>query len=203
MSTLIHQAIADHRQALDLLSPLVPAIEACAHQMASVFGAGKKLLICGNGGSAADAQHLASELTGRFERDRPGFPAIALTTDSSALTAIGNDYGFERVFARQIESLASPGDLLITISTSGQSSNLLAAVAAAKAKGLHTVALSGRDGGPLAKAVGLAITVEASRTSRIQEMHVLILHLLCELLDSNCLKVKSEMPTPVSVPSLE
>ena len=183
MSILIHQAIADHRQALDGLFPLAPAIEACAQQMALVFAAGKKLLICGNGGSAADAQHLASELTGRFERDRPGFPAIALTTDSSALTAIGNDYGFERLFARQIESLATPGDLLIAISTSGQSPNLLAAVAAAKAKGLHTVALSGRDGGPLAKAVDLAITVEASRTSRIQEMHVLILHLLCELLE--------------------
>lgn len=185
MSELVHQAIAGHRQALDLLPPLVPAIEACARQIAQVFADGRKLLVCGNGGSAADAQHLASELTGRFERDRPGFPAIALTTDSSALTAIGNDYGFERLFARQIESLGAPGDLLITISTSGQSPNLLAAVAAAKAKGLHTAALSGRDGGPLAQAADLAITVGASRTSRIQEMHVLILHLLCELLEKD------------------
>jgi D-sedoheptulose 7-phosphate isomerase len=183
MSSLILQAIAGHRQALDLLPPLAPAIEACAQQMAAIFAAGGKLLICGNGGSAADAQHLASELTGRFEGDRPGFPAIALTTDSSALTAIGNDYGFDRLFARQVESLAAPGDLLITISTSGQSTNLLAAVASAKEKGIHTAALSGRDGGPLAKAVELAITVPADRTSRIQEMHVLILHLLCELLE--------------------
>jgi len=183
MSTVIHQAIAGHRQALDLLPPLVPAIEACAQKMATVFAAGGKLLICGNGGSAADAQHLASELTGRFERDRPGFPAFALTTDSSALTAIGNDYGFERLFARQVESVAAPGDLLITISTSGNSSNLLAAVAAAQVKGLHTVALSGRDGGPLAQTVDVSINVAAGRTSRIQEMHLLILHLLCELLE--------------------
>ena len=184
MSTLIKQAIAGHQQALDLLPPLAPAIEACAQKMAAVFVAEGKLLICGNGGSAADAQHLASELTGRFERDRPGFPAFALTTDSSALTAIGNDYGFERLFARQVESVAAPGDLLITISTSGQSANLLAAVAAAKVKGVATIALSGRDGGPLAQAVDLAITVPADRTSRIQEMHLLILHLLCELLDA-------------------
>lgn len=183
MSTLIHQAIAGHRQALELLPPLAPAIEACAQKMAAVFAAGGKLLICGNGGSAADAQHLASELTGRFELDRPGFPAFALTTDSSALTAIGNDYGFERLFARQVESVAASGDLLITISTSGHSANLLAAVAAAQAKGVHTVALSGRDGGSLAQAVDLAITVPAERTSRIQEMHLLIVHLLCELLE--------------------
>jgi D-sedoheptulose 7-phosphate isomerase len=183
MSTLINQAITDHRRVLDLLPKLAPTIEACAKQMLAVFASGGKVLVCGNGGSAADAQHLAAELIGRFERDRPGFPAIALTTDSSVLTAIGNDYGFERLFARQIESLAAPGDLLIAISTSGKSSNLLAAVSAAKIKGMHTVCLSGRDGGPLAKAVDLAITVEASRTSRIQEMHLLILHLLCELLE--------------------
>ena len=183
MSTLIHQSIAGHRQALDLLPPLAPEIEACALKMASVFASGGKLLVCGNGGSAADAQHLAAELTGRFESDRPGFPAIALTTDSSALTAIGNDYGFERLFARQVESVASPGDLLITISTSGHSPNLLAAVTAAKVKGVYTVALSGRGGGPLAHAVDLAITVAAERTARIQEMHLLILHLLCELLE--------------------
>lgn len=183
MSNLITQSIAGHRQALDLLPPLSPAIEACAQKMGAVFVAGGKLLACGNGGSAADAQHLASELTGRFERDRPGFPAFALTTDSSALTAIGNDYGFERLFARQVESVAAPGDLLITISTSGHSANLLAAVAAAKVKGVDTVALVGRDGGPLARAVDLHITVPAERTSRIQEMHLLILHLLCELLE--------------------
>ena len=183
MSTLIHQAIAGHRQALDLLPPLVPAIEACAQKIVTVFAAGGKMLICGNGGSAADAQHLASELTGRFERDRPGFPAFALTTDSSALTAIGNDYGFQHLFARQVDSVAAPGDLLITISTSGHSANLLAAVAAAKEKRVHTVALCGRDGGPLAQAVDLSITVPADRTSRIQEMHLFILHLLCELLE--------------------
>jgi D-sedoheptulose 7-phosphate isomerase len=183
MSQLIHEALSGHRQALELLPPLTPAIEACAERLRQVFAAGGKLLVCGNGGSAADAQHLASELTGRFERDRPGYPAIALTTDCSALTAIGNDYGFERVFARQVESLGSSGDLLIAISTSGQSANLLAAVAAAQARGMHTAALCGRDGGPLAGAVEIAITVGASRTSRIQEMHVLILHLLCELVE--------------------
>lgn len=183
MNSVIHQAIASHQQALNLLLPLTPAIEACAQKMAAVFAAGGKLLICGNGGSAADAQHLAAELTGRFERDRPGFPAIALTTDSSALTAIGNDYGFERLFARQVDSIGAPGDLLLTISTSGQSANLIAAVGTAKAKGLYTAALSGRGGGQLSQSVDLAITVAAERTSRIQEMHVLILHLLCELLE--------------------
>jgi len=183
MSHLISEALAGHRQALELLPPLIPAIEACAQCMRSVFASDRKLLVCGNGGSAADAQHLASELTGRFERDRPGYPAIALTTDSSALTAISNDYGFERVFARQVESLGSSGDLLITISTSGQSANLMAAVATAQARGMHTAALCGRNGGPLAEAVENAIIVGASRTCRIQEMHVLILHLLCELVE--------------------
>lgn len=184
MSQLIHAALAGHRQALEFLPDLTSAIEACVDCMRGVFASGGKLLVCGNGGSAADAQHLASELTGRFERDRPGYPAIALTVDSSALTAIGNDYGFERVFARQVESLGSSGDLLIAISTSGHSANLLTAVVAAQAKGMHTAALAGRDGGPLAEAVEIAITVGASRTSRIQEMHVLILHMLCELLEA-------------------
>jgi D-sedoheptulose 7-phosphate isomerase len=148
------------------------------------LAAGGKLLLFGNGGSAADAQHLAAEFVGRFVVERPGLAAIALTTDSSILTAVANDYGFERVFARQIEALARPGDVAIGISTSGNSPNVIEAVKTAKKQNLKTIGLVGNDGGALAGCVDLAVTVAAENTARIQECHIAIGHILCELVEN-------------------
>ena len=143
--------------------------------------AGGKLLLFGNGGSAADAQHLAAEFVGRFVRERRGLPAIALTTDSSILTGVSNDYGFDQVFARQIQAVGRPGDVAIAISTSGNSPNVIEGVKAAKKGDLKTIALSGKDGGRLAKETNLAITIASTNTARIQECHITVGHLLCEL----------------------
>ncbi len=151
--------------------------------IARALAAGGKILVCGNGGSAADAQHCAAELVGRFERDRRGLPAIALTTDTSALTAISNDYGFERVFARQVEAHGRPGDVLVSISTSGSSPNVLAAQSAAKAAGMVTVALTGRDGGALGAAADIHVNVASPSTARVQEVHRTILHVICQLVE--------------------
>ena len=145
---------------------------------------GNKILICGNGGSAADAQHFAAELTGRYLKERRSYPALALTTDTSALTAIGNDYGFDSVFSRQIEGLGKAGDILIAISTSGRSPNILKAVEVAKARGLRTIGLLGRDGGTLKDLVDDAFIVPSEVTARIQEIHEMILHFLCESMDA-------------------
>jgi D-sedoheptulose 7-phosphate isomerase len=144
---------------------------------------GGKLLLFGNGGSAADAQHLAAEFVGRFVVERPGLAAIALTTDSSILTAVANDYGFERVFARQIEALAQPGDVAIGISTSGNSANVLAAMKQAANQNLKTIGLSGKDGGLLARTSDVSVTVPTANTARIQECHIAIGHIWCELVE--------------------
>jgi D-sedoheptulose 7-phosphate isomerase len=146
---------------------------------------GGKVLFFGNGGSAADAQHLAAEFVGRFVRERRGLAAIALTTDSSILTAVGNDYGFDQIFARQIQALARPGDIAVAISTSGNSPNVLEGVRAARKANGKTIGLSGKDGGALAKEVDLAITIAAPNTARIQECQIAIGHLLCELIDED------------------
>lgn len=176
----LEASLADHRRAIDTLADLAPAIHRAAETLVATFHGGGRVYACGNGGSAADAQHFAAELTGRFQADRPGFPAIALTTDTSALTSIGNDYGFERIFARQVESLGRAGDTLLALSTSGHSPNVAAAVAAARERGMTTIGLLGRDGGPLAGAVDLPLVVGVEATARIQEAHIVILHLLCE-----------------------
>jgi D-sedoheptulose 7-phosphate isomerase len=144
---------------------------------------GGKLLVFGNGGSAADAQHLAAEFVGRFTNDRAPLPAIALTTDTSALTAIGNDYGFDQVFARQVTALGNPPDVVIAISTSGRSKNILTAVTAASNKKLTTVAFTGGDGGPLAKMVDIPIIIPSASTPRIQECHLTLAHILCEVIE--------------------
>jgi phosphoheptose isomerase len=147
---------------------------------------GGKILSCGNGGSAADAQHFSSELLGRFEAERSGLPAVALTTDSSTLTAVGNDYGFDQVFARQVHSLGRNGDALLAISTSGNSANVIMAIEAAHAKGMAIVALTGRDGGRMAsllKQNDIELRVPSDRTVRIQEVHLLLIHCLCDLID--------------------
>ena len=145
--------------------------------------AGKKLLLCGNGGSAADAQHIAAELVGRFVLERRPLAAIALTTDTSALTSIANDYGFEHVFARQIDALGAPGDVLVAITTSGTSKNVVAAVAAARARGMKVIGLTGGNGAAFAAACDAGIAVPSTVTARIQECHITIGHLLCEVID--------------------
>ncbi len=159
-------------------------IEECAELIFKTLEAGKKILICGNGGSAADAQHIAAEFVGRYETERRGLPAIALTTDTSALTALGNDYGFERIFARQVEALASEGDLLIAISTSGNSPNITAAVMSAREIGCQTLGMTGAKGKKLASLCDKCILVPAERTARIQEAHITIGHIWCEIVDA-------------------
>ena len=151
--------------------------------LARALAAGHKVLVCGNGGSAADAQHFVAELVGRFVREREAWPAIALTTDSSILTAVGNDYGFERLFARQVEAHGTHGDVLVGISTSGRSANVRAAVEAARARGLQTIALTGCDGGDIGPLVDVHVNVPSRVTARVQEVHMTILHVWCELLD--------------------
>jgi len=152
--------------------------------VADAFAGGKKLLLFGNGGSAADAQHIAAEFVGRFMRQRRPLPAIALTTDTSALTAIANDYGYDDVFARQVRALATAGDVALAISTSGRSPSVLRAVDACRELGVTTIGLTGGDGGDLTRAVDVSLRVSASRLSpRIQETHILVGHVICELVD--------------------
>lgn len=145
---------------------------------------GNKILLCGNGGSAADAQHIAAELTGRYKTERRGLPAISLTTDTSALTAIGNDYGYDRVFDRQVEALAQKGDLLIGISTSGNSKNVINALKTATEMGCKTLGFSGRDGGNMNNICDINLIVPSTDTPRIQEMHILIGHIICQIIDN-------------------
>ena len=163
------------------------AIASAGTALAAALKGGRKALACGNGGSAADSQHFAAELVGRFERERPGLPAVALTVDSSALTAIANDYDFDRVFSKQVEALGVAGDVLLGISTSGNSRNVVEAIRAAHAKGLVVIALTGRDGGAMAKMLrpgDFHLNVPHPRTMRVQEMHLLAIHCLCEVVDN-------------------
>ncbi len=169
-----------------LSKPLAEAVEA----LVGCITAGGKVLVCGNGGSASDAQHFAAEFVGRFERERPGLAALALTTDTSILTAIGNDYDFNSIYSKQVQALGNPGDLLIAISTSGNSGNVLAAVGAAHAKDMTVVALTGRSGGRLGALLtdtDVHICVPHDRTARIQEVHGLALHCLCDAVDQQLL----------------
>lgn len=162
-----------------------PIVEAVGAIIACITGGGK-VLACGNGGSASDAQHFAAEFVGRFERERPGLAAIALTTDSSILTAIGNDYDFNQVFAKQVQALGAPGDVLLALTTSGNSENVLAAVEAAREREMTVIALTGRGGGKLGNRLtdtDVHICVPHDRTARIQEVHILVLHCLCDAVD--------------------
>lgn len=167
-----------------LLNSEINSIEKCAAMILETLEKGNKILICGNGGSAADAQHLAAEFVGRYETERMALPAVALTTDTSALTAVANDYGFERVFARQVEALARAGDLLIALSTSGNSPNVNRAVMTARQIGCRTLGLTGSAGKKLASLCDACILVPATRTARIQEAHITIAHVWCELIDA-------------------
>ena len=182
---LLAESLQEHLEAIQhLIATSLPEIERSGQLIIDALKNGHKLLVCGNGGSAADAQHIAAELVGRYETTRRSFPAIALTTDTSALTAISNDFGFEEVFARQVAGLAQAGDVLIAISTSGKSPNVLKAAATARELGCQTIALTGADGEPLASACDVSVGVPSDRTARVQEAHITIAHLWCEMVDA-------------------
>ena len=188
----LHDRILGHFQVsaqttLDAADRLAPSIEQAARLLVHSFTQGGKVLVCGNGGSAADAQHFAAAMINRFEQERPGLAAISLTTDTSTLTAISNDSTYDQVFARQVKSLGQPGDILLAISTSGNSPNVLHAVAAAHARSMHVIALTGRSGGRLAESMhedDVFLCVPAESTARIQEVHLLTIHCLCDGVDS-------------------
>ncbi|MBI5561237.1 MAG: D-sedoheptulose 7-phosphate isomerase [Deltaproteobacteria bacterium] len=158
-------------------------VREAAEAVAESFKGGGKLLIAGNGGSAADAQHLAAEFVNRFEIERPPLPALALTTDTSNITSIGNDYSFDQIFSKQVRALGKEGDVLLAISTSGTSKNITKAVDAAQAMGIKTIALTGKGGGVLAEKADIVLNVDSKTTARIQEVHITVCHILCELVD--------------------
>ena len=162
---------------------LLDIIEQVSKLCVALYKNNKKTLLAGNGGSAADAQHIAAEMVGRYGFDRPSLPSLALTTDTSALTAIGNDYGYDQVFSRQLEGMGQDGDVFIGISTSGNSQNIINAFKSAKEKNIKTVALVGRDGGEMAKLADYAIVVPSDATPRIQESHILIGHIICDIIE--------------------
>jgi D-sedoheptulose 7-phosphate isomerase len=183
MSSLFSDNLSEHLQLFTQLGALDADVSRAGQLIASALAAEGKLLTCGNGGSAADAQHMASELTGRFIKERRPLAAISLTTDSSALTCIGNDYAFDEVFARQLRGLGRAGDVLLAISTSGNSPNVVKAAEAARDAGLRVVGLLGRDGGKLKALSDAPIVVSSQVTARIQEAHILIIHTLCGLIE--------------------
>lgn len=177
------ESIATKQDAVDVISE---SIAVAGELMGKALLNDGKILSCGNGGSAADAQHFSSELLNRFERERPGLPAMALTTDASTITSISNDYAYEEIFSKQIRALGKPEDILLGISTSGNSENVCRAITAAHERGMKVVALSGRDGGRMAELFeegDVEIRVPATRTARIQEVHLVIIHALCDLID--------------------
>ncbi|BDX17478.1 MAG: phosphoheptose isomerase [Pseudomonadales bacterium] len=180
---LFTDSIETKTRAMDVLGP---SIEQGSQMMVNALLSEGKILTCGNGGSAGDAQHFSSELLNRFERERPSLPAIALTTDASTITSIANDYSYEEVFSKQIRALGQPGDILLAISTSGNSANVMQAIQAAHDREMHVVALTGRDGGAMASLLmpeDVEIRVPARSTARIQEVHLLAIHCLCDLID--------------------
>ena len=175
--------LREHEAVLANMTALAPQVAEASRCMAHCLATGGKLLFCGNGGSAADAQHLAAEFTGRYGYDRQPLAAVALHCDTSALTAIGNDYGFEQIYVRQVRALGRPGDLLVGLSTSGNSANVLLAMEAAREGGLTCVALTGQGGGKMAALADVLLAVPATRTPRIQEMHILLGHALCGMVE--------------------
>ncbi|HEY9194811.1 MAG TPA: D-sedoheptulose 7-phosphate isomerase [Mucilaginibacter sp.] len=182
---MVLNELIDHQNTIRLvIDTLTGDIEKACEMMTSALKNGNKVLFAGNGGSAADAQHLAAELTGRFVKERQALPGIALTVDTSAMTAIANDYHYDRVFARQVEAYARPGDLFIGISTSGNSQGILNAFETATKYGCKTLGLSGRDGGKMNGLCDLNIVIPSNATARIQEMHILIGHIMCQAVDN-------------------
>ena len=184
--------IHEHQEVIEKLlndTELLQRISRAADVSKAAIAKGKKILFCGNGGSAADAQHFAAELVVRLEGDRPSLPAIALTTDSSILTAIGNDYSFEDIFSRQIASLGDSGDVLICLTTSGNSPNIIKAAKAAMEKGIQVIALTGMSGGEISTCSDILINVPSSRTMRIQEAHSVVLHIWCKIAEQQDLRI--------------
>ena len=181
----IRSQLRAHQEVIQVIdSMLAPRVSAAAEILTKALGTGNKVLLMGNGGSAADAQHFAAEIVGRFRLERRGLPAIALSTDTSILTAIGNDYGFEAIFRRQVEALAVAGDVVIGISTSGSSKNVFTAMSLAREMGCLTIALLGRDGGTIKDIVDLDLTIPSQDTPRVQEGHITIIHILCDLIET-------------------
>ena len=185
MKELIKQRFLDHQEVWQAVmdSDLLDKLAVIASEVKKALANGHKVLFCGNGGSAADSQHLAAEFVGRFQKERKGLPAIALTVDTSILTAVGNDYGYNKVFVRQVEALAQAGDVLVGISTSGNSPNVIEALELAKEKGCYTVGMTAYGGGKMARLCHTCFAVPCKVTARAQEMHILMGHILCELVD--------------------
>src|SRR6267143_560425 len=184
ITRLLTRSIEEHLQALKaLLASGLADVENSGRVICDALAAGNKILLCGNGGSAADAQHIAAELVGRYEDERRPYPAISLTTDTSALTALSNDFGYEEVFARQVAALAKPGDVLIAISTSGKSPNVVRAAETARSLGCKIIGLTGLSAEPLADYCFITVKVLSERTARVQEGHITVGHLWCEMVD--------------------
>lgn len=181
---LLRKALSDHQGVMMQLESLLPEIDRVGQMMRACLQRGNKILLMGNGGSAADSQHIAAEIVGRYKRERRGLPAIALTTDTSILTAVGNDYGFDQVFSRQVEALCDPEDVVVGISTSGNSANVVKAIEVAKQIGATTVLLSGGSGGKLATMCDYTLVMPAKETARVQEAHLFVAHSLCEIMDA-------------------
>ena len=185
MRELVKSTLEEHRQVVVKMTALEGEIASAGELCGTALARGQRIYLCGNGGSASDAQHIAAELIGRFVHDRRALPAIALTTDTSALTAIGNDYGYDEVFSRQVEGLCREGDVFIAISTSGNSDNVLKAVDAAHRVGASVIGLSGKSGGKLNAKCDVSLVVPSDVTARIQEMHIVIGHLICALVEEH------------------
>ncbi|HOV14553.1 MAG TPA: D-sedoheptulose 7-phosphate isomerase [Spirochaetota bacterium] len=179
----IIKAIDEHIEIMTGLKKIEAKISTLGNKLSETLKKGNKVLIMGNGGSAADSQHIAAEIVGRYKKERRGLPAIALSTDTSIITALGNDYSYDYIFKRQIEALAVKGDLVIGLSTSGNSKNVIEAISEAKKIGCYTVGLLGKDGGKLKELVDFEITIEVNNTPRVQEAHTFIYHTICEILD--------------------
>jgi D-sedoheptulose 7-phosphate isomerase len=187
LNNLLAKSTSEHILLANSVSNLLPDIAKAVAVLIEALSKGNKLLIFGNGGSASDAQHIAAELVGRFMKERAALPAIALTTDTSILTSVGNDYGYEQVFSRQVEALAKPGDVVLGISTSGNSGNVVKALEIARTLNCYTIGLLGKDGGKIKEIADASIVIPSDSTARIQEMHILIGHMLCEAVDYSIL----------------
>ena len=184
INSIIENAVNEHLNAINRLPEIYSDISVIANLMRDCIDQGGKIIWMGNGGSAADSQHLAAEIVGRFKKERKGMASIALTTDSSILTSIGNDYGFDQIFSRQVEAVGKPGDILVGISTTGNSKNVVAAIETGKEIGMITVGFLGNDGGKLKRLCDQSLTVTATHTARIQDSHIEIGHILCEFIET-------------------
>lgn len=186
MQSLIRHAIEETQATIEKVladKALLVAAEQAAQACIDALQSGRKIMLCGNGGSAADSQHIAAELVSRYNYDRPGLCAVALTTDTSALTAIGNDYGYEKVFSRQIEAIGQGGDVLIAISTSGNSPNILKALETAKTKGIMSIGFTGQSGGKMAPLCDMVLKMPSGSTPKIQECHIMFGHIICQMIE--------------------